>query len=144
MATALHWTREEAPRWDADKQELFGPAELAATGLAPPVPGAPLADEWWHVTDAAGQVVGYGWLDAEWGNAEITFLVAASRRGEGIGEYIVDRLEAEAAARGFNYIYNVVPATSPSAAWVTSWLTERGFTAGDGDLRRRVREDAAG
>jgi hypothetical protein len=57
MATVLHWTREEAPRWDADKQELFGPAELAATGLAPPAAGAPVADEWWHVTDAAGQVV---------------------------------------------------------------------------------------
>jgi GNAT superfamily N-acetyltransferase len=143
METGLYWTREEAPRWDADKQRLFGPAELAATGLAPPAPGAPVADEWWHVTDESGQVVGYGWLDAEWGNAEITFLVDAGRRGEGIGEYIIDRLEGEAAARGFNYIYNVVPATSPHAEWVTSWLMERGFTAGDGDLRRRVREDAA-
>ena len=42
----LTWTKEAAPRWDADKQRLFGPAELAAVGLAPPGPGEPVADEW--------------------------------------------------------------------------------------------------
>jgi GNAT superfamily N-acetyltransferase len=139
MASPLQWIREDAPRWDADKQRLFGPAELAATALTPPEPGAPVADEWWHVTDSSGEVVGYGWLDTEWGDAEVTFLVAAGRRGAGIGEFIVDHLEAEAAARGLNYIYNVVPATSPDPGWITAWLTSRGFAAGDGDLRRRVR-----
>ena len=140
MSTGLTWIREDGPRWDADKQRLFGPAELAATALTPPEPGAPVADEWWHVTDSSGAVVGYGWLDTEWGDAEVTFLVAAGRRGAGIGEFIVDHLEAEAAARGLNYIYNVVPATSPDPAWITAWLVARGFVAGDGDLRRRVRE----
>jgi hypothetical protein len=43
MTTSLHWTREDAPSWDADKQRLFGPAELAATALTPPAPGAPVA-----------------------------------------------------------------------------------------------------
>ena len=33
---ALHWIREDAPRWDADKQRLFGPEELAAVGYEPP------------------------------------------------------------------------------------------------------------
>lgn len=47
------------------------------------------------------------------------------------------------AARGLNYIYNVVPATSPDPEWVTAWLVRRGFVAGDGDLRRRVPEIAA-
>ena len=144
MASGLRWIREDAPRWDADKQRLFGPAELAATGLTPPPPGAPVADEWWHVADDAGTVVGYGWLDSEWGDAEVTFLVAAGRRGEGIGAFIVDRLEAEAAARGLNYIYNVVPATSPDPQRVTAWLVAHGFVASDHDLRRRVREAAAG
>jgi len=31
----LIWIKEASPRWDADKQRLFGPAELAAVGLAP-------------------------------------------------------------------------------------------------------------
>ena len=73
MATGLQWIREDAPCWDADKQRLFGEAELAATALNPPAPGALVADEWWHVADAAGVIVGYGWLDSEWGDAEVTF-----------------------------------------------------------------------
>ena len=144
MANGLRWIKEDAPRWDADKQRLFGPAELAATGLTPPALGASVADEWWRVADAAGSVVGYGWLDSEWGDAEVTFMVAADRRGEGIGAFIIDHLEAEAAARGLNYIYNVVPRTSPDPGWVAKWLVGHGFVSGDGDLRRRVREDVAG
>jgi len=144
MATGLRWIREDAPRWDADKERLFGPAGLAATALTPPAPGAPVADEWWRVVDGAGAIVGYGWLDSEWGDAEVTFLVAPDRRGEGIGEFIIDRLEAEAAARGLNYIYNVVPVTSPDPEWVTSWLVRHGFVAGAGDLRRRVPDAVAG
>ena len=144
MATGLQWIREDAPRWDADKQRMFGPAELAATAVTLAEPDAPVADEWWHVADAAGVTVGYGWLDSEWGDAEVTFLVAPGRRGEGIGEFIIDHLEAEAAARGLNYIYNVVPATSPDPEWVTAWLVRRGFVASDGDLRRRVPDIVAG
>ena len=143
MATGLQWIREDAPCWDADKQRLFGEAELAATALNPPAPGALVADEWWHVADAAGVIVGYGWLDSEWGDAEVTFIVAPDRRGEGVGEFIIDHLEAEAAARGLNYIYNVVPATSPNPEWVTAWLVGQGFVAGDSDLRRRVADAVA-
>ena len=141
MTTGHRWIREDAPRWDADKQRIFGPAELAATGLTPPPAGAPVADEWWHVAGEAGEIVGYGWLDTEWGDAEVTFVVAAGHRGQGIGEFIVDRLAAEAAARGLNYIYNVVPPTSPDAERVTAWLLDRGFEPGAADLHRRVREN---
>jgi GNAT superfamily N-acetyltransferase len=104
----LHWTKEDTPHWDADKQRLFGPDELAAVGFHEPAPGAAIADEWWRVTDDHGIVVGYGWLDSEWGDAQISFLVDRARRGAGIGNFILDRLEDEAAERGLNYIYNVV------------------------------------
>src|ERR1700761_8666115 len=100
MASGLQWIREDDPRWDADKQRLFGPAELAATALTPPVRGGPVADEWWHVADAAGGVGGLGLVGSEVGRGEITFNGRRDRRGEGIGEFIVDHLEAEAVARG--------------------------------------------
>ncbi len=134
----LHWTKEDTPRWDADKQRLFGPDELAAVGFDEPAPGAAIADEWWRVTDDDGTVVGYGWLDSEWGAAQITLLVDRASRGGGIGNFILDRLEDEAAEHGLNYIYNVVPDTHPNAARMTHWLTERGFIHGTGDLRRHV------
>ena len=136
----LTWVREDAPRWDADKDRLFGDLELASVGLSRPELGAPIADEWWKATDPAGVVVGYGWLDNEWGDAEITFMVAAGYRGAGVGDFIVANLEREAAQRGLNYIYNTVPATHPDLAWITGWLVGHGFAdAGGGELRRRVR-----
>ncbi|HET6878317.1 MAG TPA: benzoate-CoA ligase family protein [Jatrophihabitans sp.] len=138
-AARLHWVREDTPRWDADKQRIFGPAELASVGVAAPEPGAVVADEWWHVLDGDGAVVGYGWLDTEWGDAEITFVVDPAHRGQRIGEFIVGHLEDEAAARGLNYIYNEVPASHPDRAWMTRWLEAHGFSGSpDGTLRRRV------
>jgi GNAT superfamily N-acetyltransferase len=135
---ALHWIREDTPRWDADKQRLFGPEELAAAGYEPPSPGSVIADEWWRVTDDTGTVVGYGWLDSAWGDAQITFVVDKAHRHAGIGGFIVGRLEAEAADRGLNYLYNVIPDTHPDLAGMRRWLTARGFVAGPADLRRRV------
>jgi GNAT superfamily N-acetyltransferase len=134
----LTWTKENSPRWDADKQRVFGPAELAAVGLAEPAPGEPVADEWWRVTDG-DQVAGYGWLDTEWGDARITFVVAPGGRGRGVGAFILERLEDEAAARGLNYIYNVVPDTHPDGPWIRNWLATHGFhEASRGQLRRQV------
>jgi GNAT superfamily N-acetyltransferase len=121
---------------------LFGPDELAAVGFDEPAPGTAIADEWWRVTDD-GLVVGYGWLDSEWGDAQIALLVDRDRRGAGLGNYILDRLEDEAAGRGLNYIYNVVPDTHPDAARMTRWLIERGFTHGTGDLRRHIHSGGA-
>ena len=134
----LTWSKENSPRWDADKQRIFGPAELASVGLAGPAPGGPVADEWWRVTDG-DQVAGYGWLDTEWGDARITFVVAPGRRGCGVGAFILERLEDEAAARGLNYIYNVVPDTHPDGPWIRNWLSAHGFhEASRGQLRRQV------
>ena len=108
----LTWTKEDAPRWDADKQRLFGQVELAAVGLA---------------------------CGLEWGDARITFFVAPGQRGRGVGRFILEHLEGEAAARGLNYIYNVVPPAHPDGPWITNWLQSHGFReASRGQLRRRV------
>lgn len=136
------WEKEDPPRWDADKQRIFGAAELASVDLTRPADDAVIADEWWRVVDDDGAVLGYGWLDSEWGDAQISFLVAEGARGGGIGAFVVDRLEDEARARGLNYIYNVVPAAHPGRAWMTDWLIKHGFTDTGSDLRRRVRAAA--
>jgi GNAT superfamily N-acetyltransferase len=135
----LGWTKEDAPRWDADKQRLFTTEALAAVGMEAPQAGYAIADEWWRVTNDGGDVVGYGWLDTEWGNAQIALLVGDGHRGRGIGDFILRRLEEEARARGLNYIYNVVPDGHPNRAWMTQWLLLHGFLASPhGDLRRQV------
>ena len=134
----LTWTKENSPRWDEDKQRIFGPAELAAAGLPAPSPGDPVPNEWWRVTNGNG-AAGYGWLDSEWGDARITFVVAAGQRGRGVGDFILEHLEDEAAARGLNYIYNVVPDSHPDGAWIRNWLSTHGFhETSRGLLRRQV------
>lgn len=135
------WTKENRPRWDADKDGLFTDADLAAVGFGErPAVGDAIADEWWVVrVPDDDAVAGYGWLDSEWGDAQITFFVAAAHRRSGLGSAIVDRLAGEARERGLSIVYNVVPQTHPAPAVVTAWLEARGFTdAGEGELRKKV------
>ena len=94
--------------------------------------------EWFRVEDG-GTVVGYGWMDCTWGDAEILLAVDPAARGRGVGTFILDRLEEEAASRGLNYLYNSVRPGHPERESVTRWLTARRFApAGDGLLKRRV------
>jgi N-acetylglutamate synthase-like GNAT family acetyltransferase len=66
-------------------------------------------------------------------------MVAPGRRGRGAGAFILERLEDEAAARGLNYIYNVVPDTHADGPWIRNWLSTHGFhEASRGQLRRQV------
>jgi GNAT superfamily N-acetyltransferase len=136
---ALTWVREDTPLWDAAKQSIVGGApdgalEPLALELGDLAPGE------WFRAEEDGTTVGYGWMDCTWGDAEITLAVDPRRQGKGVGAFIVEHLEKEAAARGVNYLYNAVRPTHPHRAAVTRWLEARGFQpSGDGLLKRRVR-----
>ncbi|HEY8432163.1 MAG TPA: GNAT family N-acetyltransferase [Sandaracinaceae bacterium] len=136
----LAWIPESPAIWDEGKRRIVGGAppgvfdsRYAALPLGALVPG-----EWWRVEDQ-GRTVGYGWLDVNWGDAEILLATDVEARGRGVGSFILSKLEAEAAARGLNYLTNVVRPTHPDAERVTAWLTARGFTPSvDGRLLRAV------
>ena len=85
-------------------------------------------------------MLGYGWMDCTWGDAEILLAVRAENGGRGVGTFILDRLEEEAATRGVNYLYNVVRPTHPERENVTRWLQGRRFEPSHDDdrLMRRV------
>jgi len=135
---ALTWVREDTPVWDEAKQSIVGGAPEGAIekphlGLGDLAPG-----EWFRVEED-GTTVGYGWMDCTWGDAEITLAVDGGHQGKGVGAFIVENLEREAAARGVNYLYNAVRPTHPDRVEVTRWLESRGFQpSGDGLLKRRV------
>ena len=134
---ALSWIHEDTPVWDAHKDALVGGAPKGAFA-DPPSLGALAPGEWFRVEEA-GQVVGYGWMDVTWGDAEVLLVVAPQAQGRGVGRFILDRLEEEAAARGVNYMVNEVRASHPDKAGVAAWLERHGFKGtGDGLLRRRV------
>lgn len=141
----LQWIQESPPYWDADKARIVGGAGagIFEPSIVEHEKGSLLPDDWWRV-ESDGKVLGYGWMDITWGDAEILLAVDPAARGRGVGTFILERLEAEARERGLHYIYNVVRETHPLHDEVTQWLKARHFTTSeDGKLLRAVVQPAA-
>jgi len=133
----LKWIAENPPHWDESKQRIIGGAPTGVFEMAGRKPGELIPCEWWRVEDGDG-VAGYGWMDCTWGDAEILLAVAPDRQGAGIGSFILDQLEKEAAGHGLNYLYNVVRPTHPDREGISAWLGKRGFARShDDDLLKR-------
>ena len=133
---ALTWVREDTPVWDGAKQSIVGGAPEGALEIPKLALGELAPGEWFRVEEN-GATLGYGWMDCTWGDAEITIAVDRSRKGEGIGAFIVSHLEKEATARGVNYLYNAVRPSHPDRETVTRWLVSLGFKpSGDGLLKK--------
>ncbi len=138
----LEWIDENPPHWDENKTAIIGSAPPGVFDVRAYSEGDVMPGEWWRVEES-GKVLGYGWLDTTWGDAEILLAVDAAQQGRGVGTFILDRLEREAAARGLNYLFNVVGPRHPDADGVTRWLEARGFAPSHEDrlLRRSVRSE---
>jgi N-acetylglutamate synthase-like GNAT family acetyltransferase len=135
---SLTWVKDDDPRWDADRDRVFATVPEGVFRAEARTPGERLTSDWWRV-EAHGRVVGYGWLDDVWGDAEILLAVEESARGTGAGAFALARLEEEAAARGLNYVVNVVRDTHPDRDAVTAWFLAHGFSGtDDGRLRKLV------
>jgi GNAT superfamily N-acetyltransferase len=136
----LRWIHESPAYWDADKARIIGATQPGTLG--PEMRGRPegalLGGDWWRV-EAEGKTVGYGWMDATWGDAEISLVVDPRERGRGVGTYVLEHLEQEAQERGIHYLYNEVEPAHPESDAVTQWLHGRRFAASeDGKLARAV------
>lgn len=135
---ALTWHRESRAVWDDNKQRVVGGAPSGVFAVTDSAPGTLLPGDWWRV-EGDGRVVGYGWMDYSWGDAEILLAVDPTYQGGGVGTFILDRLDEEAAARGLNYLYNVIPAKHPDKEGLKRWLLRRGFAGSlEGELFKRT------
>lgn len=135
---ALIWLRETLPRWDEPKQRIIGGQPPGVFVVGASAPGTALPGDWWRVEDD-GQVTGYGWMDYSWGDAEVLLAVDPARQGHGVGTFILDRLDEEAASRGLNYLYNVIPEGHADKDGLRRWLLQRGFVGSiEGDLFKRT------
>jgi len=136
---SLAWIHEDPPKWDDPKARIIEAAPRGAFALSGYRPGDLLPGEWFRVEEE-GKIVGYGWMDTTWGDAEVLLAVDASSHRRGVGTFILDRLEDEAAKRGLNYLYNAVRESHPERSRVSRWLQDHDFQeSGDGLLKRRVR-----
>lgn len=135
---SLEWIHENPARWDAAKAAVVATAPPGVFDFSGYTQGALLPGDWWRV-ERGGKVVGYGWMDATWGDAEVLLCVSASERNGGVGSFIMDHLEREAGQRGLNHLYNVIPSAHPDPARLSAWLTSRRFAPSeDGKVLRRV------
>jgi GNAT superfamily N-acetyltransferase len=135
---SLTWHREAPAHWNADKQRIVGGAPPGVFAIGPFAGGAIVPGDWWRVEDD-GRVVGYGWMDHSWGDAEVLLAVDPAAQDAGVGTFVLDRLEDEAAAQGINYLYNVVPERHPDPDGLERWLQRRGFVAShEGGLLKRT------
>ena len=78
-------------------------------------------------------------------DAEILLAVPPGNQNRGVGTFILDHLEQEAASRGLNYLYNVVRQGHPKRQQTEAWLCKRGFAKKEDErLLRRVRMKRSG
>ena len=134
----LEWIHESPPRWDEGKATIVGGAPAGIFKFGGYGQGDLIPGEWWHVEEN-GPVIGYGWMDCTWGDAEVLLAVDPASRNRGVGTFILEHLEREGAVRGLNYLLNEVPPTHPDRDGITNWLAQRQFErSADGRLMRRV------
>ena len=136
----LNWQHESSSRWNEPKRRIVGaaPAGIFDSRFGELADDDPLPGDWWRI-ERDGEPVGYAWLDAVWGDAEVTLAVDTGARRAGIGSFTLDHLEDEARKRGLNRLYNTVRPTHPEHEATTAWFRKRGFAQSeDGSLIRAV------
>jgi GNAT superfamily N-acetyltransferase len=140
----VRWIHENPPHWDETKAAIAAAAPAGSLRLPDYAIGDLVSGEWWRVEDG-GEVLGYGWMDCTWGDAEVLLVVDDASRRRGVGTFILDQLEREAARRGLHYLYNVIPEELPDREGLARWLENRRFEPDHGDRWvRRVIHPAKG
>ncbi len=131
------WHAEARPtRLDDAKCSFFDAVPDGTVDLR--TAGDFLPGDWWHL-EVDGQVVGYGWMDVTWGDAQILLAVHPDHQRKGYGGVILDHLEAEAKKQGLRYLFNTIPVNHPDPTGARVFLTRHGFASSnlDGHLLRR-------
>lgn len=136
---SLTWHRD-IPVWDANKRRIVGgtAAGVLDSRYSDLQEGTTVPCSWFRV-EREGTVVGYGWVDVNWGDAEILLATDSAAEEAGVGTFILNNLDEEARRMGLAYTYNTVRSTHPEGEKVSNWLQKRGFEKNpDGRLTRRV------
>ena len=140
----LRWVKDDDPRWDADRERVFATVPDGVFRPSCPAAAASGCPATGGGSEAGRRVVGYGWLDDVWGDAEILLAVEDGARGTGAGAFALARLEdgggrARTELRGQRGPRH--PSRPRRSHRAGSW--RRGFAGtDDGRLRKQVGDGA--
>lgn len=127
------WIKENEPIWDGDKERIFIGTEPGCFNFNPNamVLNNRLSDHWWKLQSHDGRVIGYGWINEEKNDAEVSVVVSKEEKcnSKHYGTNILLNLENEAKGIGYNEVIAIVQPENPNASRVIHWLFNNGYVA---------------
>jgi GNAT superfamily N-acetyltransferase len=122
--------KEEHSVWDTEKEIIFAEvSDGTFDNLNNLELGSQLNQEWWKLIDDNERVLGFGWINYENGDFEISLVVDTNHQGEGLGSFIIEKLEAIALEKGFNEVVAIVKKTNPNSEEMIDWLYKKSYVA---------------
>ncbi|MFE4354013.1 GNAT family N-acetyltransferase [Peribacillus butanolivorans] len=121
--------KEENPIWDIEKENIVGKVEGGTFNLDNLEVGTQLHQEWWKLIDDNDRVLGFGWINYENGDFEISLAVHKDYQGSGSGSIIIEGLESIAKEKGFNKTVAIVKKTNPNSLKMIKWLYQKKYMA---------------
>ncbi|WP_339243074.1 GNAT family N-acetyltransferase [Paenibacillus sp. FSL F4-0243] len=125
----MYLVKEENPIWDNEKENIVGNVEVGTFNLENVVVGEELCQEWFKLIDDNVGVLGFGWIDYNNNNFEISVAVHKDYQGSGSGSIIIEELERIAKEKGFNEVRGIVKSSNPNAVKMIEWLYRKNYKA---------------
>jgi GNAT superfamily N-acetyltransferase len=113
--------------WDIEKETIFDKIEKGTFEFCNLEIGITLDQDWWKLVDYNERVLGFGWINYEQGDFEISLAVNEDSKGIGLGSFIVKELERIAKEQGFNETVAIIKQSNPNSSKIVEWFYKKGY-----------------
>lgn len=123
----MQFIQDTEAKWNDEKKVIFDEVESGTFDFYEVALNAPLPFEWWKIIDDNGITMGFGWINFEENDFEISFVVKNEFRKNSVGSIIVKELEELAIQRGVSHVLAIVKSSNPNSSKMIKWLYERDY-----------------
>jgi GNAT superfamily N-acetyltransferase len=89
--------------------------------------GKILHHEWWKLINNDERALGFGWVNYENDEFEISLVVDSNYQGLGLGSFIMENLETLALEKGFFETVARVKESNPNSEEMIVWLYKKNY-----------------
>lgn len=119
--------KEENSMWDSEKKAIFENIETGTFDLNEFKLGNRLGNEWWRIVNEDDDVLGFGWINYEDQDFEVSIAINSHSRGEGLGSFVLDKFEQIAKEKKYEQIVAIVKKTNPNSSMMIEWLYKKNY-----------------